>query len=176
MTDLFTTADNIRKFAQQFKGVLDLADYIEEIGKLEQVKSEAESAADKARKEAADLYAENHAMQAKLTDMKVGADLILSNAKANADAICIAARRKADADAEEILKVANTKANDIVAKAMDSRAVMTEELVGLTASVNAGKAELAALEARKQEAEATTAAVEKKLADLQNKIKALAGL
>lgn len=140
------TIEEVREFARKFQSVIDLANAVEPIAKLELAEAEL-------RGQVTKLQAERDALAATVADAKETATRMTKEAKAQAAATLAAAIEEAKAKADEIIEQARDeagKANDKAkaeAKRLDKRIEEAKaEEADLDRDIASRKAELAALE------------------------------
>lgn len=175
MADKFTAAESIRRLAVQYQSMVEAADALESVGKLEQTIAEATKARDAAVAEAEAAKDELKAAKDEIKAAKdKAADIV---AKANEQAL--AKLGEADQKAQSILDGAAAKANEIVAGATVSADQQKAAVAGQIAELTSSKLKLeqdiaglnAAGEAKKKEADD----IESRLAKAQAQIAKLLG-
>lgn len=143
MSDLIKVAEDVKGLAKKFRGILELADALEEIGKLEQAAKEAQNLKQIAHDE---LNKIKESIEASKKDLEA-AELSVSYANAKADKIVEAAHAKGS----DIINQAVLKSNDVAWGIEKNKRSMDEKFI------SAGK-ELASIETdvvlKKQELEA----------------------
>lgn len=175
MSDLFTAAENVRRFAKQFEGILAVADVLESLGKLDQIKAESEKGAAVARAEADKAKADLVKVKAQVKEQAEKGDALIKEAAAAAQKQAEDIQREAQMQAAETLKKAQDEAAAMIAKASTEKARLSSEIGGLQSAIESGRSELVSLKAAKDVAEAATADAEKKLDGIKGKLKALLG-
>lgn len=140
------TIEEVREFARKFQSVIDLANAVEPIAKLELAEAEL-------RGQVTKLQAERDALAASVTEASDTAKRMTDEAKAQAAATVAAAIEEAKAKADEIIEQAREeagKANDDAKAEADRLAKRVAKLkdteADLDRDIAARKAELAALE------------------------------
>ena len=173
MSDLFTAAENIRKFAFQFDGIMKVAEVLEQLGSLDRLKDEYQAAADAKRAEldkvtlavnAANSQLESVAAYAVTaqSDVIAASQAKLEEADAEAEAIRAAAR----ADATQLLQGVNAKYDGLTAQANAKLDALQARIADMTAQVEQ-------LEVRRGEAVKAAGEAQSQLDDIQSKIKAM---
>lgn len=156
MSKALVAADEIRAFAAKFKAIVSLADYLEEVGKLEQVEKEARAGAEKAKADetkARDSFgqvkAQLDAEVSKIKEVEQRAADLIAGANAEASAIVAEAKKaagdtvaKAKATAEGYTKQVDA-ANQELRKAQESIAAANKELQAIEAKIADAKATVA---------------------------------
>lgn len=145
MSTALIGADNLRNFISKIKPLIELADYLEEIGKLEQVAAEAQRASEAAQ---AQLVESRNALvnaQADVTEAKEIAARIV----AEAEAAAALTKSQAETNAGVLLAEAKAKCDEMIAEAQRrvdelnaDRALGGEQLARLIAEVDVKEAEL----------------------------------
>lgn len=173
MSDLMTAADNVRRFAKQFEGILAVADVLEQLGKLDQVilAKNVEAAETIARADAAATeFAE---VKKDTASLLADAEIALTSARSRTEAIAADIKRAAEEDAAGILKAAQDSAAASLADAASNKAKLSSELEGLEKAIANAQADLVLVLAEKDEADKALATTQKKFDDLQTKLRAL---
>lgn len=173
MTDMLTAADNVRRFAKQFEGILAVADTLEELGKLDQITAERRAAAVAAAEQLEKAKVELAAMQSRIQEIAEDSKAAAAVARTKAEAMAADIKRAAEEDAAGILKAAQDEAAKQLATAASDKARMSSELDLLTTALEDGKAMLAKQAEDREASEKATAAAEKKFNDLQAKLRAM---
>lgn len=173
MSDLITAAETIRRMAVTFQGIGQVADALEEIGKIDQTIAERQKAIVSVTDELVSLMAKRDEARADAEQAKESARKILEDAADKRDDIIAGAKTTADEAAKAIVATANQQAKDAMQRAEVERARVLDEIAKLN---------LAADEATRQETEALQRAMtanaaaddaEKRLDALRGKLKAL---
>jgi hypothetical protein len=172
MSKFSDAATTIRKAAQKYEQMVNLAQMLDSIGSLEQIAEENKSAAEKSRAAAAKAKSEADKAKAKLDECRQDAADIIRDATAEGENIVDAARIAAGDQAEAIVKAAQHQAALIVALANAEKDELSSEIGGLQKSVVDAKAELATAQAEKEQIEKALADADKKLAEVKKKLQA----
>lgn len=143
-----STIESVRAFARMFQSVIDLAEQVEPIAKLELAEAEL-------RGQVGKLQAERDALAASVTEASDTAKRLVEEAKAQAAATVNAAIEQANAEAVRIVAAAKEQAagvNDDAKAEADKLAKRVAKLKAeesdLDRDVDAKKAQAADLEAR----------------------------
>lgn len=138
MADKFTAAESIRRLATMFQGMVEAADLLESMGKVEQATKEAEAAKIKAQEEVAAMTADAKKAKDELKGHKAKAEELI--AKANDQAL--EKMREADQRAAAIVAGAEAEAKELVAKAERAASERTAAIAGQVAQLTTTKIEL----------------------------------
>lgn len=152
-------AEDIKHFANKFKGLLEIADAIESIGSLEQASSEAKSMKESAQKELEPIQKLLNEKKAELASVQDS----IKSAIANANGIEIAAQKKHDQilkEGREAVKVLNDDVNK-------RRADLGGDLIRHEANLNSIKGQV-------EEKKAELALILEHIADAKAKIASIA--
>ena len=109
--NLKQAAEEVRSLTRTFRSLQRVGEFLDDVGSLEQVRREAETAKDKAQAEAADAIKEAEAAKALMTDAKSK----VAEARAEAKRI----REAADQKAADIVNDAKAQAEAIVTAGED---------------------------------------------------------
>ncbi len=173
MTTKLAGADAIRNFAKSYKAMVEIADMLEDLGKIEQVTAEQQKAADAARAEADKVKADLVKAKAKVAEAEAKAQDIVAVAQEQAAQTGAGIVRAAQEDAALVAKKAQDEASKMIAQASTEKARLSSEIGGLQSAIESAKTELQILARAKDDAEAATADAEKKLDQIKGKLKAL---
>ena len=173
MSDLYTAAENIRRFAKQFEGIIAVAETLESIGKFEQITEEQKGQAAAAQAEADAAKAEVAKAKAAIAKAKEQATEVADAAIRAAETSAASIVRTAEESAAEIVKKAQDEGAKLIEKAATEKARMSSEIGGLQRAIEAARDELVMLNADKANAEAAAADAEKRLAAVKGKLKDL---
>lgn len=176
MSDLFTAAENIKRFAKQFEGILSVADALEQMGKLDQMKSESEKAAAKAKADADAATKARVAVEQELSAMQSAKKDEIAKQVADANANAKTVIRGAEEEAAQIIKAAQDKASSSLMGVIANRSKLETEVNAMLDQREAVKGEIKKLEFDRQMAEKAAEQAEIRLAEIQGKIRTLAGL
>jgi chromosome segregation ATPase len=168
-------AENLERLAVQYQAVIDAAAVLKEIGKLDQVKAEAEKAAAAARAEAEDAKADaKKAKDAVAKSKEQAAEMV---AKANDQAL--ATLQEAEQKAAAMLASAETQVKAQVESMADKVEAKKAAIAGQVAQLTTVKVELesslAGLSVAYDQKLAEVEAVEARLAKAQAQIAKLLG-
>lgn len=118
-------AENIRRFAEQYKALVEAADLLDGIGSLELAAAEAKSAAETAKKELEEIKAETakakaaqkkvvDAVQAEFEEQRAVAQKMLDDTKIHAEEL----KKASEQAAQSIINAANDQADKVKAEAL----------------------------------------------------------
>lgn len=172
-SDLITAAETIRRIAVTFQGIGQVADALEDIGKIDQTIAERQKAIVSVTDELVSLMARRDEARAEVDQAKESARKILEDAADKRDDIISGAKSSADEAAKAIVATANQQAKDAMQRAEVERARVLDEIAKLNlAADEATRQETAALQ-RAMTANAAADDAEKRLDALKGKLKAL---
>lgn len=173
MSDLITAAETIRRMAVTFQGIGQVADALEDIGKIDQTIAERQKAIVSVTDELVALVAKRDEARAEVDQAKASARKILEDAADKRDDIIAGAKTTADEAAKAIIAAANLQAKDAMQRAEVERALVLDEIAKLNlAADEATRQETAALQ-RAMTANVAANDAEKRLDLLKGKFKAL---
>lgn len=173
MSDLITAAETIRRMAVTFQGIGQVADALEDIGKIDQTIAERQKAIVSVTDELVALMAKRDEARAEVDQAKASARAILEDASDKRDDIIAGAKASADEAAKAIIAAANQQAKDAMQRAEVERERVTAEIAKLNESADeATRQETEALQ-RAAVANAAADDAEKRLESLKGKLKAL---
>ena len=173
MSDLITAAETIRRIAVTFQGIGQVADALEDIGKIDQTIAERQKAIVSVTDELVSLMAKRDEARAEVDQAKASARAILEDASDKRDDIISGAKSSADEAAKAIIAAANLQAKDAMQRAEVERERVTAEIAKLNESADeATRQETDALQ-RAMTANAAADDAEKRLDALKGKFKAL---
>jgi len=173
MSDLITAAETIRRMAVTFQGIGQVADALEDIGKIDQTIAERQKAIVSVTDELVSLMAKRDEARAEVDQAKESARKILEDAADKRDDIISGAKASADEAAKAIIAAANLQAKDAMQRGENERARVTAEIAKLNESADeATRQETAAMQ-RAMTANAAANDAEKRLESLKGKLKAL---
>lgn len=169
------TAIALRRLANLFKGVMQVADDIETLGSLENATAEVQAALDAARVQRDEVLAALEATKAQALAITEDAVARSVQMDAKAEAVMVAAKAEADAllsNAQADAKAKTAETAEKCAAAMQAAQervdVLRVESDGLAADVRDMRAELDALSTQLADAKAIIARAEKMRAALQD--------
>lgn len=175
MADKFTAAESIRRLALQYQAMVEAADALEAMGKLEQSTREAGAAKDQAE---ADRNAALADLKKAKDDVKA-AQLKVVDIVARANDQSTAILQEADQKAQAIVDGGAVKANEMIAAAADTVQAQTNAIAGRVAQLTATKVGLEQDVAGLNQAAAAKVVeveeLEKRLAKVQAQIAKLLG-
>ena len=173
--DKLTAAESIRRLAVQYQAMVEAADALESIGKLEQTVRQATKQAADATAEMDGAKAELAVVKADVTKAKAKAAEIAAEANVKAMEILAEADRKAQA----IIDGANSEAATRLAKADIAKAKQAEDLAAQISNLTSAKLRLEqdvnALNVANAAAQAEAVAAEDRIAKAQAKIAKMLG-
>lgn len=173
MSDLITAAETIRRMAVTFQGIGQVADALEDIGKIDQTIAERQKAIVSVTDELVALVAKRDEARAEVDQAKAAARKILEDASDKRDDIISGAKASADEAAKAIIAAANLQAKDAMQRGEVERVRVLDEIAKLNlAADEAIRQETAALQ-RAMTANAAANDAEKRLDVLKGKLKAL---
>lgn len=166
-------ADSIKRAAVQYKQMVEVADVLDQIGSLDDIVTDSKKAAEAARKEADKAKADLTKAEADLANVAREAKMIMEAAKADANEVAKKVKRDAEEEAAEVVKLAQDKASQMLAQAVTEKSRLQGKLGALQRSIESAKGEVAKLEFDRVQAESAAADAQKKLAAVQDKIRAM---
>ena len=173
MSDLITAAETIRRIAVTFQGIGQVADALEDIGKIDQTIAERQKAIVSVTDELVALMAKRDEAHAEVDQAKESARKILEDAADKRDDIIAGAKASADEAGKAIIAAANLQAKDAMQRGENERARVLDEIAKLNlAADEATRQETDALQ-RAMTANAAADDAEKRLDALRGKLKAL---
>jgi F0F1-type ATP synthase membrane subunit b/b' len=133
--DKFTAAASIRTLAVQYQSMVEAADALESIGKLEQITKEQTTQADMARADADTAKVELKKAKVELKKAKDKATDIVATANDQA----LAKLQEADQKAQAILDGAAAQANGMISAAVDKAEQAAAPVAGQVAQLTSTK-------------------------------------
>jgi chromosome segregation ATPase len=174
MTDKFTAAESIRRLAQQYAAMVEAADALEKVGKMEQTLAELKKEEDRQRNENAALKGEATKAKKAVADADAKAIEIVANAVDQAEAMAADVKRQAEETAAGIIKSAQDDASKTIADIATDKARLSSEIGGLQRAIEAARSELLMLQADGAKAEEDAKLAQAKLEKVQAQIRKLA--
>jgi chromosome segregation ATPase len=146
--EFLKTADDAKRLLKGFAAIQTVADAFEQVGSLQQAKTEAEKAIPKLQAQVSEVNAELDKAKADVKAAKAEAKDIVSKAKDGAEQIIAEAQRKS----EEIAAASALSLNQAKTKEAEAVAGAQDLVSQLEAKRNALNTEVATLEAKVEKA------------------------
>lgn len=166
-------SDSIKTIANRFKGIIELATALEEIGSVDQAAKEANADLEKARKErdafVAKFDAEMTAAKGELALSQAAADKVLSDAKKEAAELKQKTLAAAEKKAASIVESAQSTSDRIMSELAASKAAGLAEIAKINATISSDSIALDELKKAKAEAQAQYDKLDKALSALKAK-------
>lgn len=174
MADKFTAAESIRRLAQMYQSMVEAADALEKVGKMEQTLVELKKEEDRQRNENAALKGEATKAKKVIKDAEEKAIEILAKASDEATIAAADIKRQAEINAADIVKSAQDEASKTIADIATEKARLSSEIGGLQRAIEAARSELLMLQADQAKAEEDAKTAQAKLEKVQAQIRKLA--